>query len=635
VERWPQGGMNQEAFPDALPARYRLHWYVMERVLGQGGFGITYLARDSNLDVQVAIKEYLPSEVAQRRSDACLRPRTQALAERYRWGLGRFIEEARTLARFDHPNIVRVQSVFEANDTAYMVMRFEQGENLATLLDRRGTLAQDELLRILLPIIDGLERVHLAGFIHRDIKPENIHIRSDGSPVLLDFGSARQALGRGQAITVLVAPGYAPLEQYYGESDTQGPWTDIYGLAATAYRAIAGVPPQDAVMRAKGRLGNMTDTMASAASLGAGRFDHALLSAIDHGLQLTEASRPQSLGEWRRELVGATGGARSAGNEGAPAQDAPTRSSVDAPVRAFAPAGAAPNESPVATPAPAKPATTARRSQRPVGAAGAVVVAALLGGGLWSMLPRNRTAVSDAPASLPAAASQQMAAAEVRTAEKPAAPAAVNVPSTSEAAEAAAASAPPPPVTPVARTPSEKLAVKREPALPRRQPASDRAAEQPAKARRAPDASNDGTVVVQPPPVGDTSPGPATLAKAPAEAAVPAPPPSQAAVPARRDAAAEAEEAFRRGDYAIAERLARPGAKRGVARAQELLGRLAEEGRGATPNAMQAYIWYKLAAQNGLTSAQVAMERVAKRLQPAEIAQADHSVRGWTPESAP
>ena len=183
-------------------------------MLGQGGFGITYLARDTNLDQPVAIKEYLPTDVATRKADSTVRPRADDQTDRFRWGLDRFIREARTLARFDHPNIVRVYSVFEFNNTAYMVMRFEEGENLASLLERRRTLPEAELLRVLLPVLDGLELIHNAGFIHRDIKPDNIHIRTDGSPVLLDFGSARASLGQGRTVTILVAPGYSPFEQY-------------------------------------------------------------------------------------------------------------------------------------------------------------------------------------------------------------------------------------------------------------------------------------------------------------------------------------------------------------------------------------------------------------------------------------
>ncbi|MDX1375411.1 MAG: serine/threonine-protein kinase, partial [Burkholderiales bacterium] len=273
-----------DAYPDALPPQYRLHWYVLERVLGQGGFGITYLARDTNLDQAVAIKEYLPVDVATRRDDATVRPRTDENSERYRWGLERFIREARTLARFDHPNIVRVLSVFEQNGTAYMVMRFEEGENFAALLERRRTLPEADLMRVLLPVLEGLELVHDAGFIHRDIKPDNIHIRADGSPVLLDFGSARHALGHARTVTILVAPGYAPFEQYYASGEDQGPWTDIYSLGATCYRAIAGVPPMDAIARSKGVLGSARDVLVPATAVGSGRYSEQLLKAIDHAL---------------------------------------------------------------------------------------------------------------------------------------------------------------------------------------------------------------------------------------------------------------------------------------------------------------------------------------------------------------
>lgn len=296
--------MAEPPYPEALPALTHLHWYVLERVLGQGGFGITYLAKDTNLDQRVAIKEYLPVEFATRLPDSTVRARTEELRDRYRWGLERFIQEARTLAKFDHPNIVRVLSVFEFNNTAYIVMRFEEGATLASLLDRRGTLPEGELFQLLVHVLNGLELVHNAGFIHRDIKPNNIHIGVDGRPVLLDFGSARQAVGSSNTLTILIAPGYAPFEQYYNDPSSQGPWTDIYGLAATAYRAICGRAPLDAVSRSKGILGSTQEIMVPASVIGAGRYSGRLLAAIDHALAFAEKDRPQTIAEWRSELLG-------------------------------------------------------------------------------------------------------------------------------------------------------------------------------------------------------------------------------------------------------------------------------------------------------------------------------------------
>ena len=184
-----------------------------------------------------------------------------------------------------------------------MVMEYEQGESLQDILSRRKTLEEAELINILIPVLGGLQQVHEAGFIHRDIKPANIFIREDGSPVLLDFGSARLALGIAtQTLTSLVSPGYAPYEQYYSKSDQQGPWTDIYGLGATLYRAIAGVVPMDAVDRSQVILKGGRDTFVSAVEVGKGRYSERFLLAIDHALQFKEKDRPQTISAWKSEF---------------------------------------------------------------------------------------------------------------------------------------------------------------------------------------------------------------------------------------------------------------------------------------------------------------------------------------------
>ncbi len=180
---------------NALIPGYKLHWYKIKNVLGQGGFGITYLAEDTNLNQSVAIKEFLPIEMAVRDQSFSVHPVSSEYGDQFKWGLDRFMSEAQTLAKFKHPNIVRVLTVFPENNTAYMVMEYEHGKAMDELLKNKSTLSEEKLKVIILPILDGLKQVHAAGFIHRDIKPANIFIRDDGSPVLLDFGSARQSFG--------------------------------------------------------------------------------------------------------------------------------------------------------------------------------------------------------------------------------------------------------------------------------------------------------------------------------------------------------------------------------------------------------------------------------------------------------
>ncbi|MCB1550034.1 MAG: serine/threonine protein kinase, partial [Hyphomicrobiaceae bacterium] len=166
--------------------------YLIEGILGSGGFGVTYAARDVRLGTRVAIKEYFPSDFGTRDGTLSIHPKSGRHAELFEWGRTGFLDEARTLARFDHPAIVRVIRVFEALNTAYMVLKFEEGQSLKSWLDglaRRPT--QDELDRIVGPLLDALEVLHASDFLHRDIAPDNIIVRPDGSPVLLDFGSAR------------------------------------------------------------------------------------------------------------------------------------------------------------------------------------------------------------------------------------------------------------------------------------------------------------------------------------------------------------------------------------------------------------------------------------------------------------
>ena len=310
--------MSEGEHRQALPAGYKLSDYRLLRVLGTGGFGITYLAEHVELGVRVAIKEYLPNELAVREG-ASVHPKSASDRADFEWGLDRFLEEARTLTRFEHPNLVRVQGFFRANGTAYLAMNYEEGESLDRLLKAAGgTLSEAQLKKVVLPIAAGLAKVHAAEVLHRDVKPSNVYIRrnKDETPVLLDFGAARQALGgRSRSMTAVVTPGYSPPEQYESGGAGQGPWTDVYALSALCHRAIAGRAPPEAPTRQNRVVRGQPDPLPRLADAAPKGYSRALLKAVDQGLELIETERPQSVAEWLARIKG----------EHAPEADAPQR----------------------------------------------------------------------------------------------------------------------------------------------------------------------------------------------------------------------------------------------------------------------------------------------------------------------
>ena len=581
--------MGENAFPDALPPQHRLHWYVFERALGQGGFGITYLARDTNLDQPVAIKEYLPVEVATRRPDATVRARTDEQGGRFQDGLEKFIREARTLARFDHPNVVRVHSVFEANSTAYMVMRFEEGETLAALLKRRQALPEADLMRVLLPILDGLELVHDAGYIHRDIKPDNILIRSDGSPVLLDFGSARYAIGQARTLTILVAPGYAPFEQYYSDGESQGAWTDIYSLGATCYRAIAGRAPLDAISRSKGILGSSREILLPAAVVGSGRYSDRLLKAVDRALSFAEHERPQTIAEWRRDLVGKDAAAL-----------APTPTLSAAPAISPAPA-AAPTVGAAAN--PAKRGSGSRAPMIWAAAGGASVVIAAIVLVPWITARMSKTAQPPAPAAAPAPAPAPTPAPDIARQEE----------------------------TRRLETLERKLAEVQQSEAARRQDEAERSRLKAVAPKPAPRKSTPPLASAPPASVAPPTPPAASPARVePSAAPPPAPTVPAASAPTPAEILASGDRAHARGDVAEALRLFERASDLGDSVAPLRLGDMHATGHGITQDNMLAFIWYSIAECAGNAAATASKARLAKLLQRTEIQQAGKVIAART-----
>ena len=281
-----------------LPEGFQLENYRILRLLASGGFSFVYLAHDGN-EAPVAIKEYLPASLALRTNAS---PAPQVPEENlatFRYGLKCFFEEGRALAGLSHPNVVRVINFFRANDTVYLVMRYERGRTLQEHIHaRRGALRESWIRRSFTQLLGGLREVHMNKLLHLDIKPGNIYLRNDGSPLLIDFGAARQTLTQeGTKLPPMYTPGFASPEHHRGRENL-GPWSDIYSVGASMYACLATAAPQPAIQRLE------KDRLVSARRAFEGRYSIELLDTIDWCLRLDHLQRPQSVLELQKALRG-------------------------------------------------------------------------------------------------------------------------------------------------------------------------------------------------------------------------------------------------------------------------------------------------------------------------------------------
>ena len=421
----PSDAAPPDGAEDVLSLRIgsRLSEFEITQRIGDGGFSIVYLAMDHSLGRVVALKEYMPSSLATRVGSTQVQPRAQRYRDTFEAGLKSFVNEAKLLARFDHPSLVKVYRFWEANGTAYMVMPFYQGVTVKDAV-RAMPAPPDEawLLTLLAPLTEALMVIHAEHCYHRDIAPDNvILLAGSAKPLLLDFGAARRVIGdMTQGLTVILKAGYAPVEQYAEiPGMKQGPWTDVYALAAVVYWAITGSTPPASV----GRM--MSDSFVPLTECAAGRYSPRFLQTIDRALVVLPERRTQTIGMLRSEL-GLTGE-----DPPEPATPLPWNDSDATVIRPIRPAPARrdpdePSDRPTAqhaTAAPAAQHTAApdalaaadapqvgtRRMMLAGSALGALAAAA----GVWWLLakpgtepprPAPQDAGAGAPAPLPAAA---------------------------------------------------------------------------------------------------------------------------------------------------------------------------------------------------------------------------------------
>ncbi|MFN0184882.1 MAG: protein kinase domain-containing protein [Aquabacterium sp.] len=389
-----------ESHSSMLPVGTMMAEFKVTGVLGEGGFGIVYLAHDTSLDRRVALKEYMPSALAARSAGSQVSVKSERHRETFEAGLKSFVNEAKLLASFDHPSLLKVYRFWESNGTAYMVMPFIEGITLKQQLKDLGQPPTETwLMDLLAPLTEALEVIHREQCYHRDIAPDNVMLlKGTNRPLLLDFGAARRVIGdMTQALTVILKPGYAPIEQYAEVPGMkQGGWTDVYALAAVVYFSITGKTPPTSV----GRL--MNDNFVSLTQVAAGRYSERFTQAVDRALKVRPEERTQSIAEFRTDLglddyAVSTGGAtvmRSPGMQ--------TVISSPAPSPSGSPAPSAPSTRP-GTPAAAA-AEPANRMPMLIGGGIAAVLA--LGAGLYFVLspgsPPADPKVAAAPVSQPA-----------------------------------------------------------------------------------------------------------------------------------------------------------------------------------------------------------------------------------------
>jgi len=283
--------------PSALQPGSHIGDLQINAILGVGANGITYMVTDPAIGTRFALKEYLPAKHVKRREDGQVTPNDEQAAPVFAQGLKQFLHEARIVAALDHPHVVKVLRYFEANGTAYFLMPYYKGQALHHLLETRGVFNREEAKALLLPLMDALEYIHRQGVVHQDIKPGNIYMTEQGDPVLLDFGVA----AANGATPRLGSEGYAAPEQSDADGPI-GPWTDIYGLAASLYRCVTGRIPPPASLRQEALSIGETDPLTAFSELAPTGLYGGLTDAVELGLKVPWHERPKDVGIWKKSF---------------------------------------------------------------------------------------------------------------------------------------------------------------------------------------------------------------------------------------------------------------------------------------------------------------------------------------------